>query len=258
MAVTGIHYVILRNLFERGVLSSGGALLELGEANWYGDLPPLKVLEDIQALVKDPERRDALVRRITEVVEHQTANSSFDIVKIYYELFFAPSEMQAIDFHGSETAQKLDLNGPITLNRRFDVVINNGTAEHIFNIGQVFRTMHDYTVPGGMMLHEGPFVGWIDHGFYTLQPTLFFDLAERNRYEICGMYVGKPGFETILQIRTRDDVHELAKANRIPDNSLLFVYFRKDTQDSPFEIPMQGYYREGLSEAGMAAWRALR
>src|SRR5207253_2432277 len=97
-------------------------------------------------------------------------NYSFDLVKIFYEIYFDPTETQAIDFDGTSQAHRLDLNRPIVLNRRFEVVINHGTSEHIFNIAQVFETMHDLTVPGGLMIHESPFTGWIDHGFYNLHP----------------------------------------------------------------------------------------
>ena len=259
MAITAIHYSILRSMFEQGVLPQHGAMLELGEANWYGDVSALAMVEDIKRFVSDPVRRDALVQRITEVVEKRDPETGlFDAAKVYYELFFAPSEMQVVDYHGTRLAQKLDLNGPVPLNRRFEVVINNGTAEHIFNIGQVFRTVHDVTVPGGLMIHEGPFRGWVDHGFYNPQPTLFFDVAEFNRYEILGMFVGTPGSQTVFRIASREQVYAAAKNSQIPENALLFTYLKKAAEDGPFRIPMQGYYREGLSEAGMNAWRELR
>ena len=129
-------------MFEHGLLPRNGAMLEIGEANWY-DLDPLSMVDDIKKFVREADRRDALVKRLTDVVDRQEENYLFDIAKVFYQLFFAPSEMQAVDFEGTPTAHRLDLNCPIALARRFDVVINHGTAEHIFNIAPVFKTMHE-------------------------------------------------------------------------------------------------------------------
>jgi hypothetical protein len=182
----------------------------------------------------------------------------FDKAKLAYELFFAPCEMQAIDLHGSPAAQMLDLNEPLHLARQFEVIYNHGTAEHVFNIAQVFRTMHDWTAPGGLMIHGAPFHGWIDHGFYNLQPTLFFDLAEFNGYDILGMFVTDLGKRSVLGLAGRNDVFEFARAGKIPTNATLFVVFRAARQKRPFRYPMQGYYRGALPEGGAAAWRDMR
>lgn len=258
MAISVPHYLIVRDLFLQGLLPAGGAILELGEANWYGDIDPLTMAEDARQYVADRQRAASLIARVTDLAERRPKNYKFDLAKIFYELFFSPSELQAIDFHGTTLAQKLDLNAPITLNRRFEVIINHGTAEHIFNIGQVFRTMHDYTLPGGLMFHESPFTGWIDHGFYTLQPTLFFDLAQYNQYAMHGMIIGDLTDGSVIQVRSRDHVYELAAAKQIPANTMLFTILRKGAEDQPFRVPIQGYYRGALSQTGTTAWQDLR
>jgi hypothetical protein len=258
MAISATHHFIIRDLFEHGLLARNGALLEFGEANWYGDLNPQALMDDINRFVRDPIHRDALSKRLTNIIESGGELVGFHIAKIFYEIFFAPSELQAVDFEGTQIAQRQDLNHPITLNRRFDVVINHGTAEHIFNIGQVFRTVHDYTLPGGLMIHESPFTGWIDHGFYSLQPTLFYDLADFNQYLLYGMFVQDLTTQSILQIKAREDVAELVKAKQLPENSMMFTVLKKSAGDHPFQIPIQGYYRKALSDSGMEAWRKLR
>jgi hypothetical protein len=258
MAISLTHYRITRDLFTFGVLPAGGAILEVGEANWYGDVDPLFMIEDIKRFVPDPVRRAALVKRLTDVVEAEPEFHLFAIAKIFYELYYAPSEVQAIDFNGTPTAQPLDLNGPITLNRRFNVVINHGTAEHVFNIAQVFKTIHEYTLPGGLMIHESPFTGWIDHGFFTLQPTLFYDLAEFNQYVLHAMVIANLVDQSVQQVDSREDLYDLAKAKKIPDNAMLFTILRKGDVEWPFRIPLQGYYRRALPESGMSAWNDLR
>ncbi len=162
MAIAGPHYRCLRDLHEAGQLPQGGSILEIGEANWYGDIP---------------------------VPRELAADNPYTVVKNLYFALFATWDVVSIDFHGPN-ALKLDLNEPISLAPgTFNVVFNHGTAEHVFNIANVLRVMHDHCVNGGLMIHESPFTGWIDHGFYTLQPTLYFDVASANGYEIVMMAV---------------------------------------------------------------------
>ncbi len=258
MAISAIHHYIIRSLRDLGLLRAGGALLELGESNWYNDLDPLALLEDIDRYVPDAQRRQMLSARLQDVVARQERRMLFDVAKVFVEVFYAPSHYQAIDQDGTELAQKLDLNQPITLDRRFDVIVNHGTAEHIFNIAQVFRTIHDYTMPGGLMIHESPLHGWIDHGFFALQPTLFFDLAARNEYQLEGMYIANIPARTLISIQRREDVYARAKAGEIPENAMMFTVLRKGTAEREFGIPQQGYYDQTLSPTGYAAWRELR
>ncbi|REK07446.1 MAG: hypothetical protein DWQ37_21155 [Planctomycetota bacterium] len=258
MAITAVHYFLVRQMFERGILPQHGAILEIGEANMYGDVHAETIKEDIAKYVPDAARREALLKQLATALADTTKWRSFHVAKVYYEMFFSPSEMQAIDFSGTDAARKLDLNQPIELGRRFEVCFNHGTAEHIFNIAQVFSTIHNHTVPGGLMIHEDPFTGWIEHGFYNLQPTLFFDLADFNEYTILGMFIEDFTGRSVTPIHSREEVYKLADAKQIPENSSLFVVFRRGTNDHPFRVPMQGYYRRALPAEGVEAWKNLR
>jgi hypothetical protein len=258
MAITAVHYFLIRSMFENGLLPQGGAILEIGEANLYGDVAAETLAEDIRKYVADPVRRDKLLARHAELAASPQAWTRFDQAKLFYEVFFAPAQVQAIDFHGSPLAQKLDLNHPVKLDRKFDVSINHGTAEHVFDVAQVFRTMHDYTVPGGTMIHGSPFTGWIEHGFYTFQPTLFVDLAQFNQYQIRGIFVMDIAGRTVTPLNRREDVYQNARAGKIPRNSNLFVVLRKGMVDRPFQFPIQGYYRGVLPPAGVEAWLGMR
>jgi hypothetical protein len=238
MAISSTHYQLLKSI--RHILPQGGSLLEIGEANWYGDA-------EIDFPCSD-------------------TSSLFAIARAAYAALFAPSRIVAIDFNGSPAALRIDLNcGPhdkgqkfcLELCDQFDLVYNHGTAEHIFNIAQVFRTMHDRCINGGLMIHEAPFTGWIDHGFYCLHPTLFYDLAAVNCYEIVLAAIESIDSKTIIRLEGRDHVGDLARDGKLPNNAMLYVVYRK-RGDMAFRVPMQGYYGGQLSERGNRAWEELR
>jgi SAM-dependent methyltransferase len=234
MAISGNHYRLLKEhapLFKRG-----GALLEIGEANWYGDVDP-SVLFDYSDIAW------------ARICGHKP--DAFTITKYAYRLLFDPSTIEAVDMGGTRAAMRQDLNGLLKLPRRYDVVINHGTAEHVFSIAQVFYSMHYATLPGGYMVHDAPLTCF-DHGFFNLNPTLFYDLAAANGYEIVSVSVYWIGGK-ILRFETHEQFH----GKSFEPNAMLYVVYRKP-HDKPFVIPTQGVYAGTLSEAGQQAWRDNR
>lgn len=254
MAITRVSYHILKRACEQGVIPKGGSLLELGEANYYGDFPVEEIITDVEAMVEDEaERRDLIARLKNE----SNPIHFFDVAKVIYRLLFDAKKMVAIDLNGTETAIPADLNEPVPMDEVFDITINNGTAEHVFNIGQVFKTVHERTAVNGVILHEAPFTGWYNHGFYNLQPTLYYDIATANNYGLMGVFCCEHIPPKIIQIDSPQHLLEFVEKKEIPANAVLFVMMKK-LEDAPFKYPMQGYYDGRLDEQQKKAWEMLR
>lgn len=258
MAISAPHFAALKKLAAAGEFAEGGRLLEIGEANWYGDIS----IEEITKLAEAMPIGDARLRSLISLLKATVIGNdwaSWDAVKGLYHVLFAPAAIVSIDLHGTPNATQWDLNKAEFLSTgwNYDILINHGTAEHIFNIANVFRLMHDACLVGGLMIHESPFTGWVDHGFYTLQPTLFYDLAAANGYDIRLMAIEHIESQLLLPVESREHFHALAKNGKIPNNAMLYVAMRK-TADEPFKIPMQGVYAQTVSQQVQQAWRALR
>lgn len=72
----------------------------------------------------------------------------------------------------------------IPFQSRFDIVIDNGTLEHCFNIGEAFKNIARLVPPiNGFILHINPFT-MANHGFYNLNPTFYHDAYTRNSFSI--------------------------------------------------------------------------
>lgn len=78
-----------------------------------------------------------------------------------------------------------DLNDPMKT-PVYDFVLDVGTAEHCFNIGQAMKNMTNMVAQGGMIFHGNPYNSG-NHGFYGLNPTLYWDWYTQNGFEI--MYI---------------------------------------------------------------------
>jgi hypothetical protein len=258
MALTQPIYLLLRKAWDARLLPQNGAILEFGEANWYGDMPIPALLADLRTQAAGDPRLDEIMARIATLDANKNEGYLFAIAKAVYAALFAPSTLHAIDFHGTEAAWRLDLNQPLALDRQYDVTMNNGTAEHILNIGQFLKSMHDWTKPGGLMLHDAPFNGWVDHGFYTLQPTLFFDLAAANHYDLIGLFYIDSVKHRIQQVHQPEAIAAMARAGEITSNASLYVALRKGTEEVPFAWPFQGYYAGAMSPERKQAWKDLR
>jgi hypothetical protein len=92
---------------------------------------------------------------------------------------------QSMDIEGADIF--IDLNTgyvPEQYRGAFDFAINAGTTEHVANQGNAFAAIHDLVRVGGMMYHEVPASGNIDHGFFGYHPKFFHRLANANEYDM--------------------------------------------------------------------------
>lgn len=257
MAITGIEYNLFRNLREQNSLPQGGDVLELGEANWYGDVDIKQLAQDIYRFAPE-DRREALFRTLDEVTQAKRPGMLWEIARVFWQTFLQPRSMTAIDFDGTDKALKLDLNNPVDLQRQFHLVMNLGTVEHVFNVAQAFKTIHDHTLPGGLMMHGLPFTGWLDHGFYNFKPTFYWDLAAANGYVMLLAVYAEVTPLKLVQLRDREHVLEMAKAGQIGANSLIYIVLQRPLEPLPFRIPMQGYYAKAISRKASDAWKNFR
>lgn len=86
----------------------------------------------------------------------------------------------------------LDLNDLIVdpnLLNRFDVIVDVGTLEHIFDINVALSNIVRMLKVGGRLILVVPASNAIDHGFYSFSPTLFFDYFSDNGFSNFSCYL---------------------------------------------------------------------
>lgn len=245
MAISAKEYLFLSILHQTQRLPDQPTVLEVGEQHWHGDVSVATLAQDLDQTSADPDQRAALHQALEQALQQDAQRVNFDIAKVAYRLYLNYKAIAAIDLHGTEDALQFDLNYPVSLDRTFDITINFGTGEHVFNVAQFFKTLHDLTRPGGIMLHTMPFLGWIDHGFYTFQPTFYWDLAASNRYEMV-LFLIQAG-EQMIELHRPEDLKEvltllLQDDGRLPTNASIYAALQKNEEPQDFCIPRQGYF----------------
>jgi SAM-dependent methyltransferase len=176
MAVNILTVAWLSRLAQKGALRGGGSVLDLGPQDLV--LCDRSLVDLYARRHNSPEIAAELVGRMFDGQNYRT-----DCAAPLYALF-GYERYRSVDLMDPRADWKLDLNYPMRLPERFDLVTNFGTAEHVFNIAAVFRSMHDALKPGGVGLHILPTFGEVDHGFFNIHPTLYFDIARANNYVV--------------------------------------------------------------------------
>jgi hypothetical protein len=103
-----------------------------------------------------------------------------------------------------------------TISQRYDLVLETGTLEHIFDVPKVLRHMYELTKVGGFIIHMVPSNNYVDHGFYQFSPTLFFDYYRANKFEILSMEFLRQEIDQEAQAHAMFRLRSYSSENYIP------------------------------------------
>jgi len=179
----GIKLGLLDDLRLKGVLKSGCAVLDIGSSNLYS-----ADSESIRSFLAhyNIDADMAFIGRLSAGSAYGSDGGSNE--SWAGELLEkAGMTYLAFDIANGFRTQIFDLNQealPQKHRGAFDVVLNFGTTEHVINQLNAFRIIHDAVKVGGVIVHQLPCSGYIDHGYFCYTPRFFFDLAGHNEYEV--------------------------------------------------------------------------
>ena len=97
-------------------------------------------------------------------------------------------EIVRIDYSDYESSEViLDLNStetPHELQNRFDLVLDSGTLEHVFDFAAGLRHCVRMVRSGGRVIHLTPSSNCVEHGFFSVSPTLYTDFYAASGFEV--------------------------------------------------------------------------
>lgn len=181
MGINTLQVAWLSRLARKGILSPGQSIIEFSPQDIYA---PRRAVRHYGLRHNHPDNID---RMLDDIFDGERARA--DGIPAFYRLF-GVGRYRCMDLLDPRVDWTFDFNDYVKLNEQFDIATNFGTAEHVFNIGQLFHSIHDAIRPGGVALHVLPTFGDINHGFYNIHPTVYFDLAAANNYTIEDIFYG--------------------------------------------------------------------
>jgi len=143
-------------------------------------------------------------------------------------------EVDVMDISSYEGATILaDLNDTIAdeLCGRYDVVVEGGTLDNIFDPANAMRNLHNLLAPGGRMFSLNVFNASIFNSSYqSLPPDWFFDFYASNQYEDLVMYFVDRGPAVRETMGVDEVIIEVKLVNRTVDaETILRLTSDKDT-----------------------------
>jgi len=95
----------------------------------------------------------------------------------------------SIDINGKHKSLPLDLGKPINNIKNFDIIINGGTTEHVYDQYNCFRNIHNFCKLWGIVVFVGPLEGyWNTHSKWKYKQEFFDCFCFLNNYEILYHY----------------------------------------------------------------------
>jgi SAM-dependent methyltransferase len=229
----GLGNVFLRDLMElngRGLIGRGRRVLEIGAQQ----------LADTLIISPDLEAAFRLFQCDSNLVLQPVGAENFTDQAPASKPFWLHLGMEyaAIDIDGD--AMRFDLNRDTVaddLRGGFDLIVNAGTTEHVANQENAFRAIHDFTRVGGIMYHEVPAGGLVDHGFFSYQPKFFARLASQNDYAVVLFkYCAWASSPVPQYIQSFNERFGVGVVGDIPDLSLRVGLQKR--HDLPFSCPI--------------------
>jgi hypothetical protein len=106
---------------------------------------------------------------------------------------FGATQVDSYDISGFEGATHIaDMNHPLTTECTYDMIIDCGTLEHIYNVPQALANISLLCGHGGRILHVVPANNWCGHGFWQFSPELFYSVySENNGYQDTRIFLAK-------------------------------------------------------------------
>jgi hypothetical protein len=186
MALTDQAIHCLRYLHERGHFARSRRVIEVGAQQLHhrlleagSELAALGRLFGATGPLDLPDRED---RTSPSAVD--TLPSDAPLSKQFYQ--WLGFEYACVDIDDTPGSIPLDLNFdsvPREQMGRYDLVTNFGTTEHVANQLNAMKIIHDLTAVDGVMIHNVPLQGFMNHGFVNYNMKFFWMLARSNGYE---------------------------------------------------------------------------
>jgi hypothetical protein len=240
---TSLHYLAP---FIRMPASPSARVLSLGKQDlWFTYSELVEFLQQHRMpFVPVPSERIATTDSFAWVAHEDWEKFRHNLHQrtLFEMLGFDPAKVETLDVDDYETAEILhDLNQPVPdrLVGCYDLVLDLGTLEHLFDVKQAFFNFQRLLRVGGLIVHMNP-VTVINHGFINVNADLYRDFYSSNGFvELALNYVAlpprgpKPHYWMIDPAQVQEPV---------PGYTLVSLAVYRKEQEQPSVVPRQGFY----------------
>ncbi len=159
---------------------------------------------------------------------------------------FGATEVHSYDFSDYEGATHIyDLGCALPVSSEYNLVIDGGTSEHIFNISQSLLNASKLTTTPGIVVHFLPANSFCGHGMYQVSPELFFSLYSKDNGFDTEVFVAR--YYGLNCYKSWYRVEKPRRGKRVEfssKSSVGLIVIARKSNDSPLEHIYQSDYRQ--------------
>lgn len=137
------------------------------------------------------------------------------------------------EIRGDEIIVDLNYPLPAAPRQKYSLVIDPGTCEHCFHVGQAAMNVADMCEQGGHIVQTMPLNAY-NHGFYCVSPTWVRDFYEDNGFDILACFGISGERRFALEHRKR--------VRSMPENAYMLTLVRRN-EVRELRVPTQFKYR---------------
>lgn len=221
-----------------------GPVLTMGRQNLSVTESEIIVMLVSEGITPNPDPINETLKQtnIPQWVSHKY------ISDVYFFHLLGINEVKTIDYADHEGADIIhDFNTPVPqrLYNAFDLIIDSGTIEHIFDMRQALINISLMLKPGGRIIHMTPTNNYVQHGFYQISPTLYFDYYNENKFvDLRGFLVEHDRYRPWKYPFHFFELSDYEPVNISSKQALITVFVAKKTHISTADrVPIQTLYK---------------
>jgi hypothetical protein len=157
----------------------------------------------------------------------------------------SPEAVDASDYEGANIVHDMNQSVGRELHGKYDVVMDGGSLEHVFNYPVAIKNCMEMVKVGGHLIIQTAMDNFVGHGFYQFSPELFYRiLCADNGYQVERMvafefYYKAPWYEVADPVKVRGRVELIHGKHRVG----LFVLAKRTHEAEVFKkTPQQSDY----------------
>ncbi len=170
-----------------------------------------------QSQTLSPGEIGKLANSLSKQVDLKSLEKQEYIDKLFAVLFEAES-VHSIDYSDYENCDLVhDMSEPISpeYHQKYDVVVDGGTLEHVFNFPVAIANCMNLLKVGGSFFGFTPANNHMGHGFYQFSPELFYRIfSPENGFEIQEVLLAKHPYPSV-ELSSRIELYFVVDPARI-------------------------------------------
>ena len=234
MGMNLASFKLALDLKSRGIFDSVKDIIDMGTADMRINYNNLKFLFD-QSKIKFNNKKFIFLKQFPKGKRRSTKLFWNEIgIKNYY----------CLDINNKNNSFHIDLNYPLNkkiINKKFNLVTDFGNNEHVFNVGEAYKTMYDLTSLNGLIwIRQSVYNG---NGFFNYDQSFFEGFAAANNLSVIyAAYIVKLNLYEEYLIPCSKSLLSVFDLNKLAGIDITYIYRKINNQKFKY------YYQYNLED----------